>query len=172
MIADLISILAEYANSGGKVDHKDRQIIRALQKDGRMSNQDLAEAVNLSPSPCLRRLRNLETSGAIRGFSAGVDAAAYGLPITAFLSVRLERHNEETIKRFEQQIARLDEVLECYMLTGSVDYMLRVVAAGLGEYEDFIRNRIHRIGGIASIDTSFVYGIVKRTSVFPLIDGD
>lgn len=172
MIADLISILAEYANSGGKVDHKDRQILRALQKDGRMSNQDLAEAVNLSPSPCLRRLRNLETSGAIRGFSAGVDAAAYGLLITAFLSVRLERHNEEAIKRFEQQIARLDEVLECYMLTGSVDYMLRVVAAGLGEYEDFIRNRIHRIGGIASIDTSFVYGIVKRTSVFPLIDGD
>ncbi len=152
------------------MDQRDRQIIRALQKDGRISNQDLAEAVNLSPSPCLRRLRNLEISGVIRGFSASVDAAAYGLPITAFLSVRLERHNEETVKTFEQQIARFEEVLECYMLTGSVDYMLRVVAAGLGEYEDFVRNRIHRIGGIASIDTSFVYGIVKKTNVFPLVD--
>jgi len=151
MIADLISILAEYANSGGKVDHKDRQIIRALQKDGRMSNQDLAEAVNLSPSPCLRRLRNLETSGAIRGFSAGVDAAAYGLPITAFLSVRLERHNEETIKRFEQQIARLDEVLECYMLTGSVDYMLRVVAAGLELLSNLVFEACRSCGDLVGV---------------------
>jgi Lrp/AsnC family transcriptional regulator, leucine-responsive regulatory protein len=155
-----------------EMDSKDRQIIRALQKDGRISNQDLADAVHLSPSPCLRRLRNLEASGVIRGFSATVDAAAYGLPVTAFLSVRLERHNEETVRHFEQQIARLEEVLDCYMMTGSVDYMLRVVAADLAGYEDFIRNRVHRIGGIASIDTSFVYGLVKKTNVFPLIGHD
>ena len=152
------------------MDQKDRQILRALQEDGRMSNQDLSERVNLSPSPCLRRLRNLEALGVIRGFSASVDPVAYGLPIMAFLSVRLERHTEETVSRFEQQVVRFEEVLECYMMTGSVDYMLRVVAAGLPEYEDFIRHRIHRIGGIASIDTSFVYGQVKKTNVFPIIE--
>ena len=151
------------------MDGKDRQIIRALQSDGRMTNQDLAEAVNLSPSPCLRRLRILEESGAIHGFHADVDAKAYGLPITVFVRIRLERHNEEDVQRFERQVMAIDEVLECHVLTGASDYQLRVVAADLDAYEDFIRNRIHRIGGIASIDTSFVFGTVKKTSVFPSI---
>ncbi|WP_299847200.1 Lrp/AsnC family transcriptional regulator [uncultured Roseovarius sp.] len=149
------------------MDRKDRQIIRALQQEGRMTNQDLAERVNLSPSPCLRRLRNLESSGAIVGFSADVDPAVYGLPITAFVQVRLERHNEETVKQFEQQVGRMEEVLECYMLTGGTDYFLKVMVSGLDAYENFIRRRIHSIGGVGSIDTSFVYGVVKKTSVFP-----
>ncbi|WP_424942019.1 Lrp/AsnC family transcriptional regulator [Aliiroseovarius crassostreae] len=151
------------------MDRKDRQIIRALQANGRMTNQDLAERVNLSPSPCLRRLRLLEESGAIQGYSAEVDAKAYGLPITVFVRVRLERHNEEDVKRFEQRVMSIDEVLECHVLTGASDYQLRVVVSDLDAYEDFIRNRIHRIGGIASIDTSFVYGTVKKTNVFPAI---
>ena len=151
------------------MDRKDRQIIRALQRNGRMTNQDLAESVNLSPSPCLRRLRNLEASGAIRGFTVDADPVAYGLPITAFVQVRLERHNEETVRQFEQRVTRLDEVQECHMLTGGTDYLLRVVVAGLDAYEDFIRNRIHPIGGIGSIDTSFVYGTVKKTGVYPMI---
>jgi len=151
------------------LDSKDRQIIRALQANGRMTNQDLAEKVNLSPSPCLRRLRILEESGAIRGFHAEVDAKAYGLPITVFVRIRLERHNEEDVRRFESQIMAIDEVLECHVLTGASDYQLRVVVPDLDAYENFIRNRIHRIGGIASIDTSFVYGTVKNTSVFPAI---
>lgn len=151
------------------MDSKDRQIIRALQANGRMTNQDLAEKVNLSPSPCLRRLRILEESGAIRGFHAEVDAKAYGLPITVFVRIRLERHNEEDVRRFESQIMAIDEVLECHVLTGASDYQLRVVVPDLDAYENFIRNRIHRIGGIASIDTSFVYGTVKNTSVFPAI---
>ena len=151
------------------MDSKDRQIIRALQANGRMTNQDLAEAVNLSPSPCLRRLRILEESGAIIGFNADVDAKAYGLPITVFVRIRLERHNEEDVQRFESRIMAIDEVLECHVLTGASDYQLRVVVPDLDAYEDFIRNRIHRIGGIASIDTSFVYGTVKKTSVFPAI---
>lgn len=151
------------------MDRKDRQIIRALQANGRMTNQDLAEQVNLSPSPCLRRLRILEESGAIRGYSADVDAKAYGLPITVFVRVRLEHHNEEDVKRFESRVMSIDEVLECHVLTGASDYQLRVVVPDLDAYEDFIRNRIHRIGGIASIDTSFVYGTVKKTSVFPVI---
>lgn len=152
------------------MDNKDRQIIRALQANGRMTNQDLAEKVNLSPSPCLRRLRILEDSGAILGFHAEVDAKAYGLPITVFVRVRLERHNEEDVRRFESRIMAIDEVLECHVLTGASDYQLRVVVSDLDAYEDFIRNRIHRIGGIASIDTTFVYGTVKKTSVFPVVE--
>lgn len=153
-----------------RLDQKDRQIIRALQQNGRMTNQDLAEAVNLSPSPCLRRLRNLETSGAIRGFSVDADAAAYGLPITVFVRIRLERHNAEDVQHFERRILSIDEVLECHVLTGATDYQLRVVVSDLEAYEDFIRNRIHPIGGIGSIDTSFVYGTVKKTAVFPRLD--
>lgn len=152
------------------MDSKDRQILRALQQDGRMTNLELAERVSLSPSPCLRRLRNLEASGAIRGFHADVDRAAYGLPILAFVQIRLERHSEEIVRQFEARISTLAEVLECYMLTGGTDYFLKVVVSGLDAYEDFIRHRIHTIGGIGSIDTSFVYGTVKRSGVFPQID--
>ncbi|ASP32063.1 Lrp/AsnC family transcriptional regulator [Labrenzia sp. VG12] len=149
------------------MDSKDRQIIRALQRDGRMTNQDLADEVNLSPSPCLRRLRNLEASGAIKGFSVDVDPAVYGLPITVFVRIRLERHNEEDVQRFERQVQTIPEILECHVLTGAMDYQLRVVVSDLDAYETFIRTRIHPIGGIASIDTSFVYGTVKKTAVFP-----
>ncbi|MBG6177414.1 Lrp/AsnC family leucine-responsive transcriptional regulator [Labrenzia sp. EL_208] len=134
-----------------------------------MTNQELAETVNLSPSPCLRRLRNLENSGAIRGFSVDVDPKTYGLPITVFVRIRLERHNEEDVRHFESRVQTIDEVLECHVLTGAMDYQLRVVVASLDAYEDFIRNRIHPIGGIASIDTSFVYGTVKKTAVFPAL---
>ena len=123
------------------MDRKDRQIIRALQRDGRMINQDLAEAVNLSPSPCLRRLRNLESSGAIRGFAVDVDAAAYGLPITVFVRIQLERHNEEDVRRFESRMQTIEEVLECHVLTGATDYQLRVVVSDLEAYETFIRTR-------------------------------
>ncbi|MFD0909583.1 Lrp/AsnC family transcriptional regulator [Ruegeria arenilitoris] len=149
------------------MDAKDRQIIRALQRYGRMTNQDLADEVNLSPSPCLRRVKNLEASGVIRGYSANVDAAAYGLPITVFVRIRLERHNETDVQKFEKQVRLIDEVLECHVLTGAMDYQLRVLVSDLEAYESFIRNRIHPIGGIASIDTSFVYGTVKETEVFP-----
>ncbi|MBY6137168.1 Lrp/AsnC family transcriptional regulator [Leisingera sp. XS_AS12] len=149
------------------MDSKDRQIVRALQRDGRITNQELAETVNLSPSPCLRRVRNLESRGVIRGYSADVDAAAYGLPITVFVRIRLERHNESDVQNFERRIRTIDEVLECHIMTGAMDYQLRVLVPDLAAYEDFIRNRIHPIGGIASIDTSFVYSTVKKTAVFP-----
>lgn len=149
------------------MDRKDRQIIRALQQQGRMTNQDLAEVVNLSPSPCLRRVRQLEAQGVIRGYSAEVDPAAYGLPITVFVRIRLERHNAVDVQAFEGRIRMMDEVLECHVLTGAMDYQLKVLVADLKAYEDFIRSKIHTLGGIASIDTSFTYGTVKKTSVFP-----
>jgi len=150
------------------MDDKDRQIIRALQADGRLSNQDLAERVSLSPSPCLRRLRNLEAAGVITGYTALVDQKACGLPITAFIRIRLERHSESVVKTFDEHIARIDEVLDCYLLAGGDDYLLRVVVGSLEAYEDFIRRRIHAIPGVASIDSSFAYGVVKQTRVYPM----
>ena len=152
------------------MDSKDRQIIRALQRDGRITNQDLAAEVHLSPSPCLRRLRNLEAEGAIRGYSADVDAARYGLPVTVFVRIKLERHNQEDVGHFESRVKAMDEVLECHVMTGQMDYLLRVLVSGLDDYEKFIRNRIHPIGCIASIDTSFVYSTVKKTALFPKVD--
>jgi Lrp/AsnC family leucine-responsive transcriptional regulator len=152
-----------------EMDAKDRQIIRALQRNSRATNLEIAAEVNLSPSPCLRRIRLLEESGAILGYRAVADQRAYGLPVTVFIRIRLERHSDETVRHFESRIRALDEVLECHLMTGPADYLLRVVVAGLDTYEDFIRNRIHPIGGIASIDSSFVYGSVKNTGVFPLV---
>lgn len=151
------------------MDDKDRQIIRVLQRNGRATNLEIAAEVNLSPSPCLRRIRLLEESGAIQGYRAVADQRAYGLPVTVYIRIRLERHNAETVNHFESRIRALDEVLECLLMTGPVDYLLRVVVAGLDAYEDFVRNRIHSIGGIASIDSSFVYGTVKNSGVFPRI---
>jgi len=152
------------------MDSKDRQIIRVLQRDGRITNQDLAAEVHLSPSPCLRRLRNLEAEGAIRGYAADVDAARYGLPVTVFVRIKLERHNQEDVGHFESRVKAMDEVLECHVMTGQMDYLLRVLVSGLDDYEKFIRNRIHPIGCIASIDTSFVYSTVKKTALFPKVD--
>ncbi len=151
------------------MDQKDRQIMRALQRNGRMTNQDLAAEVNLSPSPCLRRLKLLEKSGAIKGYSADVDAAIYGLPVTAFVRVSLDSHTEATVRQFEEDIRRVDQVLECFVMTGTSDYLLRVVVADLPGYENFVRKCLHPIGGIASIDSSFVYGVVKKTGVFPVV---
>lgn len=161
--------MADYANRRVKLDEKDRQIIRALQRDGRMSNQDLAAKVNLSPSPCLRRLRLLEKAGVIQGYAARVDPKAYGLPITAFVRLRLERHDETTVDAFERAVGGMEEVLECHVMTGTPDYQLRVVVESLEAYEQFIRARLQRIGGIGSIDTSFAYGTVKDSRVFPRV---
>lgn len=150
-----------------EMDATDRKIIRALQKNGRMTNLELAEHVNLSPSPCLRRLRNLEQSGAIKGYSVEADAKAYGYPITVFVRVTLNAHTGETVQLFEAEVRNIPEVLECYVMTGAADYFLRVVVSDLEDYERFVRQRLHEIGCISSIDTSFVYGVVKQTHVFP-----
>ncbi len=150
-----------------KIDATDRKMIRALQKNGRMTNLELSAEVNLSPSPCLRRLRNLERDGVIENYSIDVNAAAYGLPVTAFVRVSLEKHTDKTVKNFEDKVRSIPEVLECFVMTGLSDYLLRVVVSDLEDYERFVRQRLHPAGGIASIDTSFVYGVVKRTHVFP-----
>lgn len=151
------------------LDATDRRIIRELQKNGRMTNLDLAKAVNLSPSPCLRRLRNLEQNEVITGYSADVDAKTYGLSLTVFVRITLTNHAEETLSTFETQVKNIPEILECYLMTGAADYLLRVVVADLEAYERFVRQRLHKISGISAINTSFVYGVVKNAHVFPEI---
>ena len=153
-----------------RLDAKDRQIVRELQRDGRLTNQDLAERVNLSPSPCLRRVRLLEEGGVIVGYSADVDARACGFQITAFIRITLQRHDRDAVDSFEKRIRDVDEILDCYLLTGEADYLLRVIVADLNEYEYFVRNRLHGIPGISSITTNLVYGTVKSSRVFPLMD--
>lgn len=154
-----------------QIDTLDRKIIRALQRNGRMTNLELASEVNLSPSPCLRRLRNLENNGAITGYSVEVNAKAYGLPVTVMVRISLDKHTEDVVLRFEERMKAIPEVLECFVMTGLSDYLLRVVVSDLEDYERFVRDRLHPIGGIGSIDTSFVYGVVKRTNVFPDYQG-
>jgi Lrp/AsnC family leucine-responsive transcriptional regulator len=149
------------------MDAKDRQIVRALQKDGRLTNQDLADRVALSPSPCLRRVRLLEERGIITGYAARVDAKAYGLAVTAYIRIALQRHEKDSVRTFEARVAEIDEILECYLMTGDADYLLKVMVADLDAYEAFVRNRLHAIPGIASINTSLVYGVVKDSKVFP-----
>jgi len=151
------------------MDQKDRQIIRVLQKNGRITNQELADTVNLSASPCLRRVRNLERQGIIQGYGARVDATAYGLPVTAFVSIRLERHDDDTVNKFESEVARMEEVLDCHVMAGQADYQLRVVVESLEHYETFVRRKLQRIGGLASIDTRFAYGTVKDAAAYPLV---
>lgn len=149
------------------MDETDKKIIRELQANGRLSNEELAKRVNLSASPCLRRVRLLEGRGVIKGYSAIVDQALVGLPVTVFINLRLNQHSEESIHAFESEIKNIPEVLECYLMTGGWDYLLRVVVASLQDYEEFVRRKIHKISGVTSMDTSFAYGEVKRTAVFP-----
>lgn len=150
------------------MDETDKKIIKELQLNGRISNEELAKRVNLSPSPCLRRVRALERDEVIVGYAAQVDQNKVDLPVTGFMRLRLNQHTEKAIKVFEQEIRDIPEVLECYLMSGDWDYLLRVIVGSLHEYEEFVRRKIHKVSGVASMDTSFAYGEVKRTAVYPL----
>lgn len=152
------------------MDSKDRQILQALQADGRLTNQDLSEQVNLSPSPCLRRVRLLEEQGVIKGYTALVDQKAWGLPVTVFIRIKLERHGDAAVNAFERTIQEMPQVMDCWLMTGRSDYLLRVIASDLDDYERFVRRELQRVPGIASIDTSFAYGSVKHAQVLPLAE--
>ena len=149
------------------MDAIDRRIIRILQQDGRISNQDLADRVGLSPSPCLRRVRALERKGILTGYAAIVDQEKYGLPIDVFVAISLESQRDEALAAFETAINRLDEVMECYLMTGTRDYLLRVVCDGLKSYERFTREQLTRLPGIRSIESSFALGQVKKRVTLP-----
>lgn len=149
------------------MDKIDRKIIRVMQQNSRITNQELAQTVNLSPSPCLRRVKALEQSGIIKAYTLEVDNEAYGLPVTVFITVQLEKHTTEVVTHFEKCIKLEEKVLECFVMTGKADYLLKVAAKDLHDYEHFVRHSLHAIGNIASIDTSFAYGVVKKTNVLP-----
>ena len=146
----------------------DRKILRALQEDGRMTIQAIADRVGLSASPCLRRIRQMETAGIIAGYSATVDQKAVGLPVSVFISIKLERQRAEQLDRFGAAISRWPEVMECYLMTGQFDFLLRVVCADLEAYEQFLRERLTQVEGVASIESSFSLGQVKYSRVLPL----
>ena len=151
------------------MDQKDRQIIRELQANGRLTNLELSERVNLSPSPCLRRLRQLEKSGVIKGYTALIDQKAYGVPLTVFVNVSLESHSRETVEAFEERVRSIDEIMDCFLTTGGADYILRVVVPDLEVYERFVREEMHNLPGIRSIDTRFAYSVVKSAHVYPSV---
>jgi Lrp/AsnC family leucine-responsive transcriptional regulator len=151
-----------------KLDAIDRRIIAAVQADGRITANDLAERVGLSPSPCARRLRLLEESGIIKGYTAMIDQKKVGLPISAFASIKLERQREEDLDRFAKAVARWPEVADCYLMTGQRDYLMRIVVRDLEAYESFLKDKLTRLDGVASIETSFALGQIKRSEILPL----
>jgi Lrp/AsnC family leucine-responsive transcriptional regulator len=137
------------------LDEIDRRILDALQANGRMSNQELSEQVGLSPSPCLRRVRQLEAGGVIARYVALVDPEAIGLSVTAFVRVRLDQQDDRHLADFEAAVANFPEVMECYLMTGEADYQLRVLVQSLGQFEDFLRRRLTCVKGVANVTTSF-----------------
>jgi Lrp/AsnC family leucine-responsive transcriptional regulator len=150
------------------LDALDRKILEALQADGRMTLADLSAKVGLSPSPCLRRVRSLERSGVIARDVAVLDQRRVGLPVSAFVSIKLEKQKQESLDRFAKAVERWPEVLECYLMTGSRDYWLRVVVPDLEAYERFVKQKLTRLEGIASIESSFALEQVKYTNVLPI----
>jgi len=144
----------------------DRKILDSLQRDGRMTNQNLSEEIGLSPSPCLRRVRSLEDNGVISGYVAMVNPGAVGLQVTAFVRIRLDQQDDSHLASFETAVASLPEVMECYLMTGESDYQLRILVGSLGEFEDFLRHKLTRIKGVSQVTTSFALRpIVYRTAL-------
>ena len=148
-----------------KLDDIDRKIIGELQRNCRLTSQELADRVGLSASPCARRVRILEENGAIKGYVAVIDQAKVGLPVNVFASVKLERQREEELDTFSQAIAKWPEVADCYLMTGQRDYLLRIVVRDLEAYERFLKEKLTRLTCIASIESSFALGEVKRSYV-------
>lgn len=151
-----------------EIDEIDRKILQALQADGKISIGALAERVRLSQSPCARRIRLMEEAGIIKGYTAVVDQKRVGLPISAFASIKLERQREEDLDRFAEAVARWPEVVDCYLMTGQRDYLMRIVAADLEAYERFLKDKLTNLDNVASIETSFALGQVKRSEILPI----
>ncbi|HPT51113.1 MAG TPA: Lrp/AsnC family transcriptional regulator [Accumulibacter sp.] len=154
-----------------QIDRFDRQILRVLQQDGRLSNQDLADRIGLSPSPCLRRVRALEEAGFIGGYRALVDAKALGLSLMALIHVSMDQHTPERFSQFEAAIGEIPEVMECLLITGqSADYQLKVVVKDMDAYQDLLLNRITGIVGVTGVHSSFVLRRVVDKTALPIGD--
>lgn len=151
-----------------ELDRTDYKILHYLQNSGRISNSDLADAVGLSPSPCLRRVKALENAGIVKQYVALVDGKAVGLPISVIVNVSLHSQGRVSLMEFETKVAEYEEVLECYLMTGNFDYTLRVVAPDLDSYQRFLADKLTRIDGVANIQSSFTLKQVVYRTELPL----
>ena len=150
------------------LDNTDRLILEALQGDGRLSNVELAARVHLSESACLRRVKALDNSGVIQGYRATVDPASVGLPDNVFVSVGLASQDQSDLDAFEEAVPRVPEVMECYLMTGDFDYLLRVVAAGATDYERIHRQYLTRLPSVARVHSSFALRVVQDSAGLPI----
>ena len=150
-----------------KLDRYDQQILEVLQTDGRINNQDLADRIGLSPSPCLRRVRALEESGLIVGYRALLDAKKLGLSLIALVHISMDRHTPERFANFEASVAVLPEVLECLLITGQdADYQIKVAVRDMDHYQALLLNKLTRIEGVTGVHSSFVLRrVVDRTAL-------
>ena len=151
------------------LDRYDLRILEVLQQEGRISNQDLAERIGLSPSPCLRRVRALEDSGVIAGYRALVDANKLGLTLMALIHISMDRHTPERFANFEAKVSALPAVLECLLITGQeADYQLKVLVRDMDAYQSLLLEKITRIEGVSGVHSSFVLRRVIERARVPL----
>ena len=151
------------------MDRYDTQILEALQQEGRLSNQDLADRIGLSPSPCLRRVRQLEDQGIIDGYVALLDADKLGLKMTALIHISMDKHTPERFENFETQVQAFPEVQSCYLITGqSADYILKVVVQDMEHFQAFLLGKLTRIEGVSGVHSSFVMRKVVDKTALPV----
>jgi len=168
MVSLAILLLFETQNMSRSLDRVDRRILDILQGDARISNQELAKKIGLSPAPCWRRLRRLEEEGFISGYATLLNGSAIGLPILAYALVTLENHHPETVRQFDRLIQDRPEVLECHSMSGANDYLLRIVAASMEAYEHFLSTQLLQASAVRSVNTSFVLRTKKSTTRLPV----
>lgn len=151
-----------------EIDVIDKKILRHLQNDGRMTNADLAEAIHLSPSSCLRRVRRLEGEGVIAGYAMLIDPASIGKTSSIFVEISLNSQSEEVLNKFEAAVTNCPDVMECYLMAGESDYLLRVVVRDTADYERIHKTQLSRLPDVARIRSSFTLRTVSKRTVYEL----
>jgi len=150
------------------LDRTDLRVLALLQREGRLPNSELATQVNLSPSACLRRVQRMEAAGVITGYGARLDPLALGLGLQAFVRVQLQKHGQESVAHFAQNVQDWDEVVTCHALTGDMDYLLHVIVRDLEHFSNFLLDRLLNASGVADVNSSFVLRTVKERHGLPL----
>ena len=150
------------------LDDLDRHILLELQGNGRLTNQELADRVGLSPSPCLRRVRRLEDAGVISGFAAVLSPAVLGLPITAFVRLTLDSHAAQVVSAVEERLRSIPEIIEAHLLAGDADYQVKIVVESFPAYEDLLKRELRDIPHLSSITTTFAFAVIKPASPLPI----
>ena len=150
------------------LDSIDRRILNVLQRKGRISNADLSEAINLSASACHRRVQRLEKEGFIRDYVALLDARRLGMPTTVFVEITLQAQADEVLDAFEKAVSRIPDVLECHLMAGTADYLLKVVAENTDDFARIHRQHLARLPGVAQMQSSFALRTVFKTTALPV----